>query len=207
MVNFAGWSTDKAIDYTNAFEVEYNDDGSLRLVSKETFTHDEEDGKTKFEYKLVLNCVDLGAYSCGNSITIEMMMMPLPKYWHPTIVMNTARLYGWENEPMEKLIEMFSASDACDGGCVIKLAEDSVDYVVTDDLDDDYYYDILECQEAVDKLNAAASIATTVNNLRGFALDRAWNMIGSTGWDSLNHILFNDDLLRPAVDRYMVANS
>ena len=205
MVSFAGWSTEKAIDYNEVFDIEYNDDGSITMVSKETFIHDEEDNENNFEYKLVLRGTDMGAFSCGNTIVFELVMMPLPKYWHESVIRDAARTFGWEDEPIEKLYEMFMSSDAYDAGCTVRLDGDSIDYTPDDTLDDGYYYDILECEDAVKMMNAAAAVCLAMNSMRGFSLDRPWNRIGSTGWDALDHILHGADLLAPAFARYSKA--
>lgn len=205
-MSFAEWSTNKAVNYQDVFDVEYNDDGSMCLASKQTFTHDEGEGGMKFEYKLALRCTDLGAFVAGNDIVCELLMMPLPKYWNVNVLREGAKLFGWDNEPTEKLIEYFNSGDAHDVGCTIKLSEDSVSYD-PEQVDDGYYYDITDCPDAVAMLNEAASVCSAINEMRGFALDKAWNAIGSTGWDVLNHILYGSDTFRPAIDRYLAANA
>jgi len=36
----------------------------------------------------------------------------------------------------------------------------------------------------------------------GFYLDRPWNMIGTTGWDSIYSMTEGKDLFKPAMDRW-----
>ena len=201
MVSFAGWSIEKAINYSDVFDIDYNDDGSITLTSKETFIHNEENGETKFEYKLILRGTDMGAFGCDNSIVFELLMMPLPKYWHTSIIREAASMFGWDNEPIEKLYDMFKASDAYDVGCTIQLIEDSIDYNPNNIHYGSYYYNILECVQAIKMMNVIASVSLDINNMRGFALDHSWNMLGNNGWDTLRHILCGGNLFAPAFAR------
>ena len=38
-------------------------------------------------------------------------------------------------------------------------------------------------------------------SLIGFYLDKSWNMIGTTGWDSLNQLVSNEDALKATINR------
>ena len=52
------------------------------------------------------------------------------------------------------------------------------------------------------KYDEAASVVNNMNAMRGFYLDKPWNMIGSTGWDILNELVGNGkDFISAALDR------
>ena len=52
------------------------------------------------------------------------------------------------------------------------------------------------------KYDEAASVVDNMNFMRGFYLDKAWNRIGSTGWDILNDLVGNGkSFITAALDR------
>lgn len=201
--NFAGWSTDVIGNWEDKFDELYNDDGSLILVSKEIYKHDEPEADLCFEYRFVIECTDV--YSrCGeddaNYIVVALYLVPETKYWADNVIMEAASMCGWENEPKEKLLEMLNAQDAISAGCAVSFDSDSVHYSLTEH--DEGFYDVLDNEEVVEKLNTVASMIDPMNSFRGFALDKPWNLLGCTGWDTLDYALHGTDQFKTAMDRF-----
>ena len=85
-------------------------------------------------------------------------------------------------------------------GDELELDADS-DFDDDEDNDDGYYY-ILDNEDVVEQLNACASVFNAMNSMRGFHLDRAWNMIGTTGWDVLRDAIMGEDMIKATLNRY-----
>ena len=66
-----------------------------------------------------------------------------------------------------------------------------------------YHYHLTDNKDFVQVLNVAATILDDVNVFRGFRMDRVWNDIGSTGWDSLRHLLLGEDWIKKSINRLM----
>ena len=59
-----------------------------------------------------------------------------------------------------------------------------------------------ENEEVMIKLDTCAYISVAVNSIRGFALDKTWNAIGSTGWDLLYDMINGEDFITRTFNRY-----
>lgn len=55
-------------------------------------------------------------------------------------------------------------------------------------------YDVLDIDIVKEKLDCAATAAEALNSIRGFLLDKPWNLIGNTGWDLLDELIEGIDL-------------
>ena len=192
-VSFDGWTTENVIDWEEKFEEEYNDDGELILVSKETFTNEEDEDLPAFEYKYVIRCWDLPRYgSDDNSISVELFMAPLPKYYNKETLNKLIKYFGYE-----------SAEDIWFGECIdecsVKIADEYISY---DENDKEGFYDVLDNNEVVNTLNAIASVLNEIDTFKAFKLDAAWNFIGTTGWDTLRETLLGEDRIMASINRY-----
>lgn len=196
MCTFAGMKIGTVSPWQDSFTEEYNDDGQLTLLSKETYRHEEEG--LAFDYRYVITATDLKRVSGeGNVVQILLYLVPEPKDWHESSLMNAARTYGWEKEPREVILEQMRPQDAIENGFAVLFGQDSVEY----DPNEEGFYDVLDNAEAVEKLNAVASALQFYDNTRGFALDRPQNRIGTTGWDTLNECLNGKDKIQAGLDR------
>lgn len=196
---FGNWSTDQATKgkYKELFEEIYNDDGSLIALSKEIFEHYEldENGDEKiwFKYHLGIQVTSMYSYLSEdeegyNDIYIELFMVPLVEYLHENKLKDIVSSYGIETNEV-------TLRDIIDyGGCPI-LEKDSV-------RSSEEYYDVTENEEVMTKLDACAYTSVAANGIRGFALDKAWNAIGSTGWDLLHEMINGEDFIKRTLNRY-----
>ena len=196
---FGNWSTDQQTKgkYKELFEEIYNDDGSLIALSKEVFKHYEpnENGDEKiwFEYHLGIQVTSMYSYLNEDEegydhIYIELFIVPLPKYLHENKLKQVASFCGIENH------EVVSRDIIDYGGCPV-LEKDTV-------YNSEEYYDVTENEDVVTKLDTCAHISVAVNGTRGFALDKAWNAIGSTGWDLLYDMINGEDFITRTFNRY-----
>lgn len=192
-ISFGGWSTENVIDYKEKFDVIYDDDGQLILESKEIFSHTDDDDMPDFEYKYMVRCWDLPRFgSEDNSISIELFMVPLPKYLCEDKTNRIMRDFD-----VDSVDDIYI--DWCLDYCVVRFADEYVDY--DEDNDDGYYY-ILDNEDVVEQLNACASVLDAMDRMRGFHLDAAWNMIGTTGWDVLRDAIMGEDMIKATLNRY-----
>lgn len=192
-VSFGNWSTDNVVDYKEKFDVVYDDDGQLILESKETFSHTDDDELPDFEYKYMVRCWDLPRFGSENkSISVELLMVVLPNYLCEDKLNRIMRDY-----------DVVSVDDVyidwCIDDCSVRFADEYVDY---DENNDDGYYYILDNADVVERLNACASVFETMDRMRGFSLDKAWNMIGTTGWDVLRDVLTGENMIQATLARY-----
>lgn len=57
-------------------------------------------------------------------------------------------------------------------------------------------------KKITDKLNDIATVVDTIDAMRGFYLDKAWNRMGTTGWDSLHEMVEGKDAIFATINRY-----
>lgn len=199
-MSFLGYSpvTPQTIGlWKDDFEEIYNDAGELYLLSKETYTSEDDGEFPEFKYKYGLKCIDMRAFGSDESnIVIELLMVILPEY----ICESTKT----------KLLESFGADevtefDMMSGSCCYSVYFGS-EYVAYDpeNLPDewyDYYYNLLDNIELQGMLNVAAAVIRAIDSMRGFFLDNAWNKIGTCGWDTLKEIILGEDQLKASIAR------
>jgi hypothetical protein len=196
---FGNWSTEQEVKgkYKELFKEIYNDDGSLTALSKEVFEHYEpdENGEEKiwFKYHLGIQVTSMYSYLSEDEdghdiIHFELFIVPLVKYLHENKLKDIVSSYGIETSEV-------TLRDIIDyGGCPI-LEKDSIH-------SSEEYYDVTENEDVMTKLDTCAHISVAVNGTRGFALDKAWNAIGSTGWDLLHDMINGEDFIKRTLNRY-----
>lgn len=201
---FGGISTEKKKDWRDIFEEEYNDDGQLNLVQKGSPYIHEEEG-FYFKFHLAVEAIDL-FHLTGDAnqkyIAFSLLLIPETEYWHENTMKELSDL---TDIPADELKNCVTVSDAVSIGAAVRLIREEVKYEDETNPDennwDDGYYDILDCPQAVEKLNSIASIADTAVNFRGFLLDREWNRIGSNGWDIIEMAVKGKYLFENALSR------
>lgn len=198
MCAFSGIEIGTVIPWQEHFVQEYNDDGELKLLSKQTYRHEEE-GLT-FDYRYVITATDLRRTSGeGSDIYIELYLTPEPKDWCEASLISAATAYGWEKEPKEEILQKMRPQDAIENGYAVLFGRDSVKY--DPEVYDEGFYDVLGNEDVVKKINAAASLVQFYDYTRGFGLDKYQNRIGSTGWDTLDECLNGKDKIQAALNR------
>lgn len=202
---FAGWKPGKLNQWTDAFDIEYNDAGYLYLVSKNQYTHEAEEGVLPhFTYHYYLEAMDMLQATGDESqayIILQIYMVPDAKYWHESKIQDVMKANGWDDWKPDDIRKIISCQDAIEAGCVIPFLRDIVKYDAAEH--EEGFYDILDCYGAKSKIDAAASCLEAIDSLSGFQMDAAKNRIGTTGWDILEATLNGTDPYRPALNRVL----
>jgi hypothetical protein len=178
-----GWSFDhepKKID--DLFDCIRDTDDEVIFVTKETYEHREEG--LNFDYKFVIRAEDAyeltGEPEDEDKWNLEVMLVPtvdslLPNKREDTI----------DGEDCTFI-------DLIDEGSYVQFGLESVK------VDPGKGYDAV----MLPKYDEAASVIDNMNAMRGFYLDKPWNMIGSTGWDILNSLVGDGkSFITAALDR------
>ena len=71
----------------------------------------------------------------------------------------------------------------------------------------DYFYHITDWAKANELFNIIATVLYPMDSTRGHGLDQAWNQLGNTGWDLLEHILNGKDYIKAALSRLNNCNN
>lgn len=181
MLNFGAISFETAQkkDLLNKFEELYNDDGFAIFQSKKTYHSDDEVYKP-FDYKLIIRATALGQFigedeEGHNDVHIELSMCPLPEFLSEKAANEIKDCMG---------VDELTVYDIVEYGRCPELESDKV--VITDD---DDAYNVLDVNIAKEKLDCAATAAEVLNSIRGFSLDKPWNLISNTGWDLLDELI------------------
>ena len=178
-IEIFGWSTDQRFEnWSDKFELVYDNDDETLYQSKETFHHDEDDG-FRFDYKYCVKFVDCREYE-GKGIGYELLLTVMPKSLHKSHIEKLCKDYDITPDRIE-----------------IRDVIDEVSAIVR------FGYDLCdEWDEVDDILLRIAHVFEFMDRMRGFYIDKYWNVIGSTGWDTLSHATKGTDLFQPAFDRY-----
>lgn len=184
--------------WSDLFEEYYNDGGELISFSKEVYEHgfDFEDDY-KFKYRLCIKAMAMSEFLAEdedgyNDVHIELLIVPLPEYLNDKVKNDIADCMGAEEINVCDIVSY--------GGCP---------YLDNDTLtlnDNEEFCDITENEDVVRMLDACATVCDSINSLRGFYLDRAFNMLGSTGWDLLADMINGENFIQKTLDRYKVIN-
>lgn len=185
------------IPYEDKFDILHDDAGQMTLITKKTYSTEADENMPAFEYKYILNCMDMYALGSENhTIAIECFLCPLVEYVKANALNNiTDDLY-------------YYYYDASTSGALPKLGEEYIDYdlkyIPPDKYGNrwyNYYYHLINNTDFHQTLNVAATVLDNADMMRGFSFDRAWNEIGSTGWDLLESLLVGTDWLRETINR------
>lgn len=188
-VSFAAAQKEELLD---KFDELYNDDGFAIFESKKTYHSDDEDYKP-FDYKLVIRATALDQFigegeDGHNDVHIELSMCPLPEFLSEKIA----------NEIKDSMgVDKLTVYDIAEYGSCPELESDTI--VITDD---DDAYNVLDVNVIKEKLDCAATAAETFNSLRGFSLDKPWNLLSNTGWDLLDEMIEGIDLSENIIKRF-----
>lgn len=206
-LSFAGWKMGNPkyiIPYKEKFDEEYNDEGQLTLLSKETYKAEADDDMPAFEYRYLIKAMDLQAFgSDQKTICFRLYMCPLRKYWKPDVLKDLPEDH-----------EDWFFEDAADSDIIPYIGEEYLDYTNDDILPDengnkwyDYFYHITDWTKASEMLDMIATILDPMDSTRGHGLDQVWNQLGNTGWDLLEYILNGKDWVNTALSRLNNCNN
>lgn len=193
MLNFGAVSFEIAqkAELLDKFDELYNDDGFAIFESKKTYHSDDENYKP-FDYKLIIRATALGQFigegeDGHNDVHIELSMCPLPKFLSEKVANEIKDSTG---------VDELTVYDIVEYGSCPELESDTV--VITDN---DDAYNVLDVNIIKEKLDCAATVAETFNSLRGFSLDKPWNLISNTGWNLLDELIEGIDPIENIVKR------
>lgn len=188
---FDGMSTvvEEAVKIEEIFEEVYNDDGNLFLVSNKEFHHEEEG--LDFYYRYGIEAIDMDSHTgdATNDIYISLHMIPSPKSLNADVqndLMDNAGL------TLEELLDddKYTMMDIMSEDLTVKMLEESHQGEPEEDR-----YDLLSIEHVRDKIEAIGALYESVDALRGFHLDKSWNRVGSSGWDTINSAINGTDIL------------
>lgn len=170
---------DQLLNWREHFDV-IEDCDNLRLVSKKTFEHGEDNGVfNNFKYRFVII-----VFGADYGLTVEdektgetkeaecysAYLVPDMDYIHDSKVKSLQGLFGLDDMPLSEVRKGLSVADFAEEGYGVCLGED-----------------IVEAKKNWNKriLNGYTTALETINSMRGFYLDQYVNRIGMTGWDFL----------------------
>lgn len=145
------------------------------FATKKTFEHVEEG--LNFKYKYIIDCV-----ACEGKMFYSLEMIILPESCCEEYLIGCLSSSGFDD--VDDVDELSLIDTFFYGGNTITFGTESED---TPAEDNDWNYDLL------DKI---ASVYETFDSLRGFYIDKPWNAIGTTGWDTIKHCVNGDKLFK-----------
>jgi hypothetical protein len=175
-ISIFGITAPKLINsWEEKFYCECNNSGeSATYVSKETFVSNEDSDIPDFTFHYVVECM-----YCEGKWYYCLQMVPDFKYLTKEVQDGICECCGIE--PTDVIFSDMLAY----GGCNIQFGCETTD---GEDMNEDVVTNI-------------ANVFEYLDGTRGFALDKQWNQLGCTGWDTLNHALKGEDLFQPALKR------
>lgn len=169
-----------AIDVNNVQDVEENFEewygDEVIYISKEEYTHEEED--LNFKYKYIIEVLDM-EYLTGESGVKDIVLLHLvvsPEFITKDIYNDILYTIGMEEEENYEL----SYLDVKEHGLSVTMADEELE---------DKSEELLK-----NKVNTIASLTKSIDGMRGFYLDKPWNAIGSNGWSTVEHMINGEDL-------------
>lgn len=189
MREFAGISTNvEDVEFDKHFEEFYNNDDRVVYFSKKTFRHEEED--LTFNYRYAIVVTDVQAYSGEGDapIVVELMLVPDYKDLTGENKESIRSCNGYDDDGED---DDWFWMDVLDYSFAVKMGEESIDNP-TDDIRDEW----IESEPLKAIIESAVAVYEVVDSTRGFNLDRGWNMIGTTGWDTLRNAVNGERLFK-----------
>lgn len=183
MLKFGGFSTeDKGRSIEEEFETVY-DDTEVIMQSFKTFMHEE--GELSFNYKYMVQVVDMSEFDDNNSqVVVELHMVVSPRSLCDKQREDVLYSVGMEDEEDYEL----DFKDILESGLSVRCG---IEFYELNDAED-----FMELDAVQDGLKAIANIYKLADNMRGFTLDQPWNMIGTTGWDTIEHLVLGTELFK-----------
>ena len=186
---FGGISTNiEEVDFNKHFEEYYDGDDRVVYFSKKTFRHEEE-GLT-FSYKYAIVVTDVGSYTGDDYDPILVELMLVPDYKDLTEE-NKENIKDYNGYSDGEISEGWMWMDVLDYSFAVSMCEESIDNP-TEDIRDGWVNS--EPIQAI--LENIVAVYESVDTFRGFYLDRAWNMVGTTGWDILKNAVLGERLFK-----------
>lgn len=189
MREFGGVSTYvEEVNVEEHFEEYYNNTDRVVYFSKKTLRHEEED--LTFNYRYAIVVTDVQFYSGDGDAPILVELMLVPSFYDLTEE-NKKNIRDYNGYDDDEISEEWLWMDVLDYSFAVSMGEESIDNP-TDDIRDKW----IESELIKALIESAVAVYEVIDSTRGFYLDRAWNMIGTTGWDTLNNAINNEPLFK-----------
>lgn len=155
-------------------------------ITKKTYNH-EEDG-LNFKYKYVVRVEDLyelsGCDEHKGKFAINLYLVPTTDSMNESVLSRVKLSCGIDDD------DELNVADIISYGLGANILSEIVPNC--------RYIDGTKVNE---KLLAIANLLETIDSMRGFFLDRAWNRIGTTGWDVLKEMIHGIDYIESSFER------
>lgn len=172
--------------YKDYFEELWYDDENLLLKFKEKFSCDFFGEEKPIDYHFYLNFI--GNNEIGYCVGLN--MMPTLGCVSTNKLLEIAKDY---NVPIRELndYDVFT-------NCLIPiLYQQNIDFEITEG---STWY----TNEIIELLETATAVIPNINRLIGFYMDKTINAIGTTNWDLLEDLLYNEDPFRKSLNRIKI---
>lgn len=169
--------------YKDYFEELWYDDENLLLKFKEKFSCNFFEDDKPIDYHFYLNF--MGNEEIG--YVVELNMMPTLSYISTNKLLETAKDY---NVSIKDLNDYDIFTDCW----VPVLCYQNIEFEI---IEDSTWY----TNGIIEILETATAVIPCINRLIGFYMDRTVNRIGTSNWDLLNDLLFDEDAINTTIKR------
>ena len=172
--------------YKDYFEELWYDDENLLLKFKEKFSCDFFGNDKSIDYHFYLDFT--GNDEIGYCVGLN--MMPTLKHIFPSKLLEIAKDYNILAKDLNDY-DVFT-------NCLIPiLCQQNIDFEITEG---STWY----TNEIIELLETATVVIPHINRLIGFYMDKSINGIGTTNWDLLEDLLYNEDPFRKSLNRIKI---
>ena len=190
-VEFGGMSTyvEGLVDWREKFEEVFDNEQNVIYLSKETYKHEEDD--FNFDYKYAIRVTDI-AYATGEEdapTVVELYLVPSFDNLSDKNKRGLMDSMGWSEE--DEVSEMWKWIDVLEYSYAVRMGGISLEGLSEDDR-----HQWTDLKAIQDILEAITAVYEAIDGLRGFYLDRPWNMIGTNGWDTLQNAMNDEELFK-----------
>lgn len=176
----------KAKSFKRMFPICTDWESEIYYETKRTYTH-EEDG-LNFKYKYAVRVEDLyeltGDEDYKGKFEIGLYLVPSEDSMNESVRNRVKESCGLEGDDRLYVSDIISYGL---GVCLLNETVSNCRYI--------------EGTKVKGKLAAIANLLEMIDSMRGFYLDRAWNRIGTTGWDVLNEMINGKDYIQSSFER------
>lgn len=188
---FGGTTTevDREIFVKDVFENLYDDIDEQFYLSKKTFKHEEEG--FNFDYKYAIRVINMEEV-IGEKLPVyvSLLLIVSPNSLNKEVANRVQESIGeWEG-----VSENWKYKDISDYGFDVVMGEANIE-----DDGSPYYGDNKNLQHT---LKSICYTYECTDSLRGFYLDKSWNMLGSNGWDIIRKCIIGEDFVQSTLKRY-----
>ena len=163
--------------YKDYFEELWYDDENLILKFKEKFSYDFFENDKPIDYHFYLNF--MGNEEVGYLVALSCIST--------NKLVETAKDY---NVPIRELNDY----DILTNHWIPILCQQDIDFEIIEDFT--WYTNGI-----IDILETAIAVIPYINRMIGFYMDKTINGIGTTNWDLLKELLFDEDAIKNTLDR------